>query len=304
MSVEWTEIRKSLMGTGEKSVKLPNVSLPALPRALMDFTKRAEDPKATHTQLASIIETDASLTCELLKFVNSARFALRSKCSTVQQALTLLGLKQTKLLLMSAGAKLAMAARESRLVNIRQFWNTNLERALLAREVAVLLKADADVAFAAGLLQDFMLPILTNEKVNEYARFLEDQAKAPKELAEWEQKTFGWTHSLAAGSLMFDWGFPDDLICAVLLHDRGLSLMVDRELGRTAAAASAVASLIPDALQQTPGGLDLLHKLESIWPAFNLVQTAERIQVAFEALAPNAGHGFSLSRRCAEVAAS
>jgi serine/threonine-protein kinase len=302
MSVNWSELRNQLLGGVDRSQILPNVALPVLPRALSEFCKHAEDPKSSPASLAKIVETDGTLTCELLKYVNSSRFGLSRQISSVQQALSLAGVKQTKLLLMSAGVRLATASRESQLINIRNFWNTNLERALLAREIAKLLKADAELAFAAGLLQDFLLPIITNEKLDDYMQFLTSQDVEPREVTGWESRRFGWTHAYAGGALMFDWAFPDELICAVLLHHRGLALLADPQLNRTAAAAAAVASLLPDALRQTPDGFDQLVRLEIVWPAFRLLPTAEKLKADFDAMAPGSGYEMNLLRRCQELA--
>lgn len=295
--VEWESIRKSYLGDARQEVLPSRISLPVLPKGLTEFLKLADDPNAPQTALSEAIEKDAALTCELLKHVNSSQFGLRRKASSAQQALSLLGIRQTKLLLIAAGARLSTASRQSRLINIRNFWNANLERALFAREVALLLKADPDIAFAAGMLQDFLLPSLTNELMPNYLTYLEGQNHNPVELAHFEQRTFGWTHALAGASVMSGWGFPDDLVCCILLHHRGLALLGDKLLGHSSAAAVAVSSLVPDALQQSPGGLKQLMALEEAWPAFNLERIARSVDEQFRTSAQGCAHDFSLLHR-------
>ena len=63
---------------------------------------------------------------------------------------------------MTKSVERALRSRESKMINLRSFWMNNLERALFARHVARLLKTDAEVAFAGAMLQDFLLPALTN----------------------------------------------------------------------------------------------------------------------------------------------
>lgn len=295
--VDWGVIRKSQLGDQNATPLNQQITLPVLSRGLVEFLKKADDPDVSAIALAKLIETDAALTCELLKHVNSSQFGLPRKASSAQQALSLLGIRQTKLLLIAAGARLATVARQSRLINLRNFWNSNLERALFAREIALLLNADADIAFAAGMLQDFLLPALTNEKLGDYTQFLDGQAKTPVELSHYERQKFGWTHAKAAASIMSDWGFPDDLVCGVLYHHHGLALLCDKALGRTAAAAVAVSSLIPDALRQVPAGLEQLVHLSTVWPAFDLERTARIVDEQFRGMAQGGQHEFSLLHR-------
>jgi serine/threonine-protein kinase len=190
-----------------------------------------------------------------------------------------------------------MRACKSRLINIQSFWTTNLERALFAREVARLLRANAELAYAGSMLHDFLLPLLCNEMFDVYLTYAQSPEDDRRPLVDYEKEMHGWDHALAAAQVMLDWKFPDDLICCVLLHHGGLAVLSDLEIGRSAAAAVAVAGLVPDPLRQSGDGLAELLKLQSIWPAFDLPKIAADVQTKFEALSPQADMHFSLSRR-------
>ena len=170
-----------------------------------------------------------------------------------------------------------MSTNDSKLINLPNFWSTNLERALTAREIARLMKVDPDVAFSAAMLQDFLLPVLSKELFDFYLQFTINQDSNPYLLNEYERQQFNWDHCAAAANVMLDWSFPDELICCVFLHHEGLKLLTDPELGKSPAAAVAVASLIPDPLRQDPNGLNQLLTLNAAWPEFNLFEIAEQI---------------------------
>ncbi len=297
-SVNWSDIRAKQLGEHPESILPPSIELPVLPRVVMEFSRRSEHPNVGIRELAEIIETDSVLTIELLKHLNSAAAGLRGRVASAQHAIGLLGIQPTKLHLASLAVQQAMKSRKSKLINLQNFWNTNLERALFAREVAKLIGADADLAFAAGMLQDFLLPVVTNELYDEYLRFSETQDEQPVGIVEFERRQFQWDHAEAAARIMFEWGFPDDLTCCVLFHHRGLELFADEQLGRTAAAAAAVAGLMPDPLRQSPAGLEQLFRLEAIYPEFRLIEVAQRVHDEFEAHSGNAANYFSLLRRC------
>lgn len=297
MTVNWTNLRKKLIGDRTASVIPPSIQLPVLPQALIEFNRRADDPNAGVNDLGKIIQSDSGLTCELLRYVNSSVFGLRQKVSTAPQAISLLGIRPAKLFLMSTGVQHAMKACKSRLMNIQTFWTTNLERALFSREIAILLRANAELAYSASMLHDFLLPLLCNELFDRYFAFAQTPENVRRPLSDYEREAQGWSHALAAAQVMIDWRFPDDLICCVLLHHGGLSVLSDLEIGRTAAAAVAVAGLMPDVLRQPGDGLAELIKLEQVWPQFKLTELAGKVQTQLEAASTQADRHFSLARR-------
>lgn len=303
--MDWTALRKTLIGTTAKSPVPSRVKLPILPLAVTRFTQRVDDPNATPKELGSIIETDSGLTCELLRYTNSSARGMSQKVTSAQQAIALLGARECKFYLLTKAVERALSGRESKLINLRSFSANNLERALFAKQVARLLRTDEDTAFAAAMLQDFMLPALTNDLFPVYLPFTKEQAEKPINLDQFEQQAQKWDHAEAAAQVMFAWGFPDELVCCVLLQHRGLRILADKELGRTPAAAVAVSALIPDALRQVARGMEQLVALDSKWGAFNLLGIAEEVDREFQEISPVAGaNPFSFLRHCKKALAA
>jgi serine/threonine-protein kinase len=234
----------------------------------------------------------------LLKYVNSSFLGLRQKATTVFQALSLLGRRQSRMLVMATGAQAAMQARKSKLINQQAFWNASLQKALFAREVAQLFQADADVAFSGALLQDYLLPVLTNDLVPMYLEFIESRETMPETLCEYEFNRFGWDHALAGACLAHRWNLPDELVCCILYHHTGLRIMAHPQLGRTAVAAVALSAMLPEQLRQHYHGLELLSKLQQKWSAFRLEQLAQTVDEQHESMNLGVRNDFPLLRRC------
>jgi serine/threonine-protein kinase len=259
-SLDWTELRTDMMS--DVGPTLPaNLTLPVLPEPLVRFNQRSADPDATLAELASILDQDTSLAMELLKQTNGGSVGLRSKAKTTLQALSLLGVKRSRLLVLSSMVERQAAAQKSPLIFARLFARANMERAFFARVVAERLGADGDVAFAAGLMQDFLLPVLTRELLMLYTAFAERLALGGADLASREQAALGWDHAEAAAHVMLKWGFPDDLVCCVRLHHLAEAVAADDRLRESAAAAAALASFLPDPIHQCPDGADRLDRL-------------------------------------------
>ncbi len=295
--LNWQHIRETHLGVHFQDILPPNIKLPMMPSVVIEFTRKAEDPNVETRKLTKIIESDAGITTELLRYVNSSMVGLRNKASSVQQALNLLGIRSVKLFLITTGMKSALSSRQFKLVNLRNVWATNLERALFSREIGRLLGTDSDLAFAASMLQDSLLPILTNELYKYYVGYAELPEESPLTMTTFEDQTFRWNHSLATAAVMRHWGFPDDLICCILFHHKGLMVLSDAELAKSPIAAVAVSSLLPDPLNQERNGLNRLHKLQSLWPQFDLARIVETVDVQYQELSPGVSPDFPLKHR-------
>ncbi|WP_459555534.1 HDOD domain-containing protein [Lacunimicrobium album] len=295
--MNWSELRAKLLGAQGAFVLPPAVKLPMMPSAVIEFTKHADDPAATPKKLAEIIETDAGLSCELLKHVNSAAMGLRHTVSTVKQAISILGIRTVKLMLLTSSAKNMISNRQSKLIHLPTFWVENLEKALFAKEIARLLKADEEVAFSSAMLSDLLLPILTNEAYEPYFQFVKNQDAEPKSICTFERNLFKWDHACAGAHVLHGWYFPDDVVCAVYLHHDVEKLLESAELKSTAVAAVACASLLPDAMKQRPDGLEKLIALADRIPGFDLLQVATSVQEKFQTMCPAMTNHFPLVKR-------
>ncbi len=296
--MNWTALRQQLLSDFALESFPPTLSLPALPDAVTQFTERAKQPNADGKELAQIIETDAGLTIELLRHVNSPVIGLRHRVGNVQQAIALLGLEKVSQFVITVGLQAAVRARKSRLIHQPSFWLGSLQRALFAREVATLLNVDKELAFSGALLQDYLLPVVTNELYDLYFSFTENRDYCSPCICQFERDNLGWDHALAAGCLAAHWPLPDALVCCILLHHMGLPVLADPALGKTAAAAVVLSALLPDQLRQHRDGLEQLHWLETQWPAFRLAELTSRVDKQSTEFGIGVANQVSLSRRC------
>lgn len=286
----WTEIRSSIVANGADVALPPSVKLPVLPKALSDFRKLSADPDADTNQLSQIVSSDAGLSAELLRNVNSCKLGSgRAKVTSVKQALMTLGIKGTLMHLTTSALKESMKSTSSKLINFQNFWNTNLERSLFAKEVAAILGADTELAFTSGMIQDFLLPMITNQLVEDYLEFAENRVEFSS-LVAFEQEKFGWNHAQASAHILHAWHFPDELICCVHFHHQGMEVLKDKRLAKTSVAAAAISSFLTDALRQEPNGLDHLIELDKRWADFDLHAIATKVDREFQELSENASN--------------
>lgn len=282
MSIDWKKLVGELV-QARPQLELPKrLKLPVLPQSVIAFTAIADDPNAGPWEMAVPLEADSALTSELLRQVNSAAVGLRQRVVSVPQAINLLGPRRTKTLVLTSALQTAAAPGKSRLMNVTQFQKENRIRAIFARETAREIGADSEYAYAAGLLQDFLLPLLIEAFSSDYREMLRGEG----ELIEHERQRFGWDHAQVAAALMHDWGLPDELVCAVWWHHDAERILNDESLRATSVAAALAAGSLPDSVNQSPAGFDVLLRLQDLLENFRFLEVAN---VVDEEL--NAGNG-------------
>jgi HD-like signal output (HDOD) protein len=295
--INWAKFVEEAIGGTVLEALPPTLTLPALPHAVTQFMELANKPDADIRKLAGVVETDTGLTLELLRHVNSSYIGLRNKARGVLQAITLLGLRQSKMFLVTVGLKAAVQSRQSKLINQASFWNATLQKALFAKLVAGLLKTDQELAFSAALLQDYLLPVLTNDLSDHYMDFIEARNGTEMNLTDYERSHFGWDHALTGACLAHRWKLPDELVACILFHHHGLKLLAHPQLGRSPAAAVALSALLPDQLRQVSKGLEQLVMLQTKWAAFDMEALAKSVDDQHSQLGAGVQNDFPLSRR-------
>jgi len=297
-NIDWASIREEAIKDFSLDILPPTLALPALPHAVTLFMQKANEPDATLEELAKIIETDSGLTLELLKYVNSAFVGMRNKVTNIQQTLSLLGQRKAKSYIVTTGMQASVRAKKSKLINQNQFWSSSLQKGFFARELAKLMHVDEEVAFSGALLQDFLLPVLTNDLFEQYLQFIDRRKSHQECISSYEKQELGWDHAMAGASLAHRWHLPDELVCCILFHHHGLRILAHPQLKHSPVAPIAISALLPDQLRQQYHGLHQLRKLEAKWPVFNLEELAAKVDELHENEGLGLKNDFPLLQRC------
>src|SRR3990172_2099396 len=135
---------------------------PALATELLRLTK---DTKANAGDFAGLIRTDPALATRLLKTANSVQFAQRTPVTTIERAVTVLGIKRVK----TSALSFQLVDHVDRLggapFDMKAFWQHSVLRACLAHSIAQdVVPHRQEEAFLVGLLEEcgvlFLVQIL------------------------------------------------------------------------------------------------------------------------------------------------
>ncbi len=213
--VENPRIRK-VMGNIKK--------LPSLPTIYNDLSREIETQNSDALAIADIFSKDMAMSAKLLQLVNSSFFGLGRRISSIKQAVTLLGLKQIKDLVLSTHIFEAFSTSKTPCaLSVDDLWKQSLAVAELSRKISVSegqTEDRPDQAYMGGLLHNLGLLIFVSrepEKVNELFAKADETNRRPVNL---EQSIFGVSCNEAGSYLLGLWKLPPRIVEAILLQDQ------------------------------------------------------------------------------------
>jgi len=197
---------------------LAGAQLPALPQSAIRLLELAQDPENGPAEFAVPIEADPGLTGQVLRFVNSSYFGFSREISNVKLAITLVGIRTIKNFALWSAVFSLMPNPKSGKFDLKSLWQDSLRRALFSRAVGKLLgQKDSEDLFAAALLQDMAIPLLSKELGEKYQAVIEKRTEG-KRLSELEKETFGWTHANAGAVIARGWSLPETFAELIEAH--------------------------------------------------------------------------------------
>lgn len=212
--------------------------LPSAPEVAQKMLVLVNNDEVDFRKLGAMIQKDPSLAARLLRIANSALFAARSKVSSVDQAVMMLGAKRVRELVLGLSV---WGALDPKSVNgkryRKQLWTHAATVAGAARVLAGKGGIDAGEVFSAGLLHDIGKLVLGLRLGDTYWCMLDEAIAGGRTADDVEMEAFGCHHGLVGGWLLQLWRLPPSLVDAVALHHETL----DPEYGIDTAALIAVA---------------------------------------------------------------
>jgi phosphoserine phosphatase RsbU/P len=210
-----------LMEDAVTATRVRPSDLPAPPKDAIRIVQACSRNGIDSRDLAGIVANDPLLTAELLRVANSAFFGLVSQVRSVARAVTVLGNRALRNLVLCISMRDALRADSIPGFDIDAYWEDALRRAVSARCLAPLAGLDADECFTAGLLQDFGMLVMLYLKPEQVGHWEQLAVADPEARRDLELDLFQTTHDEVGLTLATSWDLPPDLAAAMGYHHDG-----------------------------------------------------------------------------------
>ena len=199
----------------DKTVELVNSvkDIHAMPSVIVKALNIMKKPTASMKELGDIVMFDQSLTIKILALVNSAYYGFSQQISSINIALSLLGMVKVKNIIVAVAMKPMMSNAGD-----KELWKHSMRVAAGCEYLAKLTKImDEDEAFIAGFVHDVGKIVLhmANEKLyTKVAKAIADGL----DVLEAEKKYFDSDHVKTGSLLAKRWQLPILLANIISYH--------------------------------------------------------------------------------------
>ena len=154
---------------------LGEFELPRFRKTVFETLRRLRDPDSQPNEITEVMSMDPDLTSKVMRTVNSTAYAPRTKITSLDHAVMMMGRSSLERIVMMLGAQTALPAKVPPGLNMQEFWKTSAKRAVLAKGVAdILVPVQASLSFTAGFLQNICVPLLMVGREKDYAPLLKE----------------------------------------------------------------------------------------------------------------------------------
>ena len=258
-------------------------ALPYEPALLpMLFAATREDSTAAIDDLTVLIERSQKLASRVLSIANSAVYALESTVTSLRRAISILGFREVRSLVVMLGAVSAIkGAKLPKRFDIAALWRHQLQAATIAKTLAEALAGPSgicgpaasdedrlsmapDEAYAAGLLHDIGQVFFAAGRPGVWEAVQELRRESGIQYFEAEDAYWGIDHALIGAQVLHYWKLPLLLTDPINWHHAPELAPAYKMEARLLAAANCIAhsgldaegSLPEAALSLMPGGVD------------------------------------------------
>lgn len=193
--------------------------LASLPEVCVRVNELVDDPRSSAADIGGVISRDTALTAQLLRMANSAFYNFPSKINTISRAITVVGERELRYLVLALSAVRTFSQIPVETINMASFWRHSVYCGVLARLVASQCHVlHSERLFVAGLLHDIGMLVMMNRAPEQERVALHRSEDEVRALPEVERELFGFDHAEVGRALLQQWNIPAALCEAVACH--------------------------------------------------------------------------------------
>ena len=199
------------------------ITIPTIPSTLMKINKILENPDSSPKDAAEVVSKDPAVATKVLRLVNSAYYALKNPVNSIPFAVSILGLKVLKNLVVQATVLNVFGDTDGAGgLSGEWLWDHSFKAAVAAHSIAKAAKETVKMipedAYTCGLIHDVGRIIMAENLGAKYARVILEAKRKNLPLWKREREVFKFDHAHVGAYLADKWGLSPRLKWAVLFH--------------------------------------------------------------------------------------
>jgi len=193
--------------------------LVSLPDICVRVNMMADSSRYSALDIGNVIMQDANLSARLLRLVNSAFFGLQAPVETISRAVTIIGTKELRNLVLATSAVEVFRGIPADLVDMVEFWRYSLTTGVIARELAERCNVlHGERLFVMGVLHDVGRLVIYLKAADKARDILLIIAGSDELLPQAESGVLGFTHMDVGAALLKRWKLPESIVATVQFH--------------------------------------------------------------------------------------
>lgn len=191
----------------------------SIPHVALQIVRVANDPMTGAEDLHEVIQRDAALAMRIMRTVNSSYYGLQKPVADLKRAITLLGFKEIRnLVLSSYVAELFKETAGHGKYTRQGLWNHLVGVGAVARLIGQTSGVvPAQEAYLAGLLHDLGLILIDQYLHTPFCRVV-DALSQESPICHVEREILGFDHAVLGQFVATHWQLPDHLATAIGHH--------------------------------------------------------------------------------------
>jgi putative nucleotidyltransferase with HDIG domain len=220
--------------------------IPSMPDVIQKVMVMTQDPDCSAGELNKVMTVDQALTANVLKLCNSAYYGLPRTIGSVTQAITYLGFRTIRNLVLSSFLSDVYGGTVTGMgYSLGGLWKHSVAAAVGAQMICEKLRRldTNEIAFTAGLLHDVGKTILAKH-AKEHQKSIQSLVQENgMNAVEAERQVLGFDHAALGAKVADVWNFPPALMQAIGLHHDPLKAKGDNFLVHVVHVANHLAVL-------------------------------------------------------------
>ncbi|MCP4430832.1 MAG: HDOD domain-containing protein [Gammaproteobacteria bacterium] len=218
-SIQFKDISEFRGPEGLNSLVADVNKLVSLPDIYYRLESALESPTSTISDFANLLSSDPDLCARLLRMANSAFYSFPSKIETIDRAISTIGMRQIRELVLVTSVIEMFEGVSIPLVNMRSFWEHSVAVGVFSRSIAQYSGlGQSERFYIPGLLHDIGRLVLFLKLPGFISELLQQSVIESKSLFLLEQEQLGYNHGAIGGQLLEFWKVPRSIYEPVSYH--------------------------------------------------------------------------------------